>query len=87
MCNVHYTGNNDGSFLNSHIILVKLRTLHDAEGQPALLELRSRKLDTAEAVIMAVGSLRSSFENLITYSQYAAIKYKVSSSGSPFLFR
>ena len=42
-----------------------------------MLELRSHKLATASDVIRAIGALRSSLEDFITYSQYAAIKYKV----------
>jgi hypothetical protein len=41
-----------------------------------LLELRSQKLSTAADVINAVAALRSRCEDFITYSQYAAIKYK-----------
>jgi hypothetical protein len=55
----------------------KVRILHDESGRPLLLELRSHKLATISDVIKSLGTLRGSFEDFITYSQYAAVKYKV----------
>jgi hypothetical protein len=58
-------------------IFYQVRFLHDESGRPVLLELRSHKLATISDVIKSLGTLRGSFEDFITYSQYAAVKYKV----------
>ncbi len=54
-----------------------MRILHDGAGKPVLLELRSHKLATVADVVKSVGMLKTRFEEFITYSQYAAVKYKV----------